>query len=160
MNALRDNLAPSSMALGLFWTQGLYFLITGVWPIVSVQSFQLVTGPKSDHLIVDSPTDADHWMLFTISALIIAISIAILAAAWRRRLPLEICLLGIARPGPKPSITHGGLLPRSRSDCRMNSTVAEDILPWAARTSRETAVCSARRPIAISTASTILGPPG
>jgi hypothetical protein len=96
MNALRDNLAPSSMALGLFWTQGLYFLITGVWPIVSVQSFQLVTGPKSDHLIVDSPTDADHWMLFTISALIIAISIAILAAAWRRRLPLEICLLGIA----------------------------------------------------------------
>jgi hypothetical protein len=96
MNALRDNPTPSSMAIGLCWTQGLYFLITGAWPIVSVQSFQLVTGPKSDHLIADSPTDADHWMLFTISALIIAISIALVAAAWRRRLPLEICLLGIA----------------------------------------------------------------
>jgi hypothetical protein len=96
MNALRDNPTPSPMAIGLSWAQGLYFLITGAWPIVSVQSFQLVTGPKSDHLIADSPTDADHWMLFTISALIIAISIALLAAAWRRRLPLEICLLGIA----------------------------------------------------------------
>ena len=29
--------------------QGLYCLITGVWPLVSIDTFQAVTGPKTDH---------------------------------------------------------------------------------------------------------------
>ena len=90
-----DQLArPILAALWLCWAQGLYFLVTGVWPLVSVESFQRVTGPKSDHLIADAPTQADHWMLNTISGLIIAISLVLLTAAWRRRLSLEVGLLG------------------------------------------------------------------
>lgn len=32
--------------------QGVYFLITGVWPILSMRTFLLVTGPKTDLWLV------------------------------------------------------------------------------------------------------------
>lgn len=83
-------------AIGLCWGQGLYFFVTGVWPLVSVGTFQAVTGKKTDHLVAEFPTQADHWMLYTISALILAIAVVILAAAWRRRVSFDIALLGVA----------------------------------------------------------------
>jgi hypothetical protein len=85
----------STLGVTLSWLQGLYFLSTGAWPLVSVDSFQRVTGPKSDHLIADPPTETDHWMLYTISALIIAVSLVILTAAVRRKITFDICLLAI-----------------------------------------------------------------
>jgi hypothetical protein len=85
----------NAVALGLGWAQGLYFLATGVWPIVSTETFQLVTGRKSDHLIADPPTEADHWMLNTIAALIIAIALVILVAARRRRVSFDVALLAL-----------------------------------------------------------------
>jgi hypothetical protein len=90
-----ENAKSSFLAVALCWAQGLYFLVTGAWPLVSVRSFQAVTGQKSDHLIADPPTEADHWMLNTISALIIVISVVILSGAWRRRVSFEVSLLGI-----------------------------------------------------------------
>jgi hypothetical protein len=75
--------------------QGLYYAATGVWPLLSVETFQLVTGRKSDHLIATPPTEADHWMLFTISVLILAISLVILHAAWRRHVTSDVTLLGV-----------------------------------------------------------------
>jgi hypothetical protein len=85
---------PTRAALWLCWAQGLYYLVTGVWPLISVESFQRVTGAKSDHLIAASPTEADHWMLNTISGLIVAISLVLLVAAWRQRPLAEVGLLG------------------------------------------------------------------
>lgn len=32
--------------------QGIYFLVTGVWPIISMKTFLLVTGPKTDLWLV------------------------------------------------------------------------------------------------------------
>jgi hypothetical protein len=32
--------------------QGIYFLLTGVWPLVSMRSFEAVTGPKVDRWLV------------------------------------------------------------------------------------------------------------
>jgi hypothetical protein len=93
---MSDKRYSSRLAVALCWVQGLYFFATGAWPILSVRTFQAVTGKKSDHLIAEPPTEADHWMLFTISGLIIAISIAILAAAWRRWASADTALLGIA----------------------------------------------------------------
>jgi hypothetical protein len=92
---MADNTKSSFLAVALCWAQGLYFLLTGVWPLVSVETFQSVTGRKSDHLIADPPTEADHWMLNTISALIIVISVVILTAAWRRRVSFDVSFLGI-----------------------------------------------------------------
>jgi hypothetical protein len=72
----------------------MYFLVTGVWPIVSVKTFEMVTGKKTDHLVTGR--EGDHWMLNTISALIIAIAIVLLTAAWRRRITIDAALLAIA----------------------------------------------------------------
>ena len=32
--------------------QGVYFLLTGVWPLVSMRTFEAVTGPKVDRWLV------------------------------------------------------------------------------------------------------------
>jgi hypothetical protein len=84
----------SRLAVGVCWFQGVYFAATGFWPLLSVETFQLVTGRKSDHLIATHPTGADHWMLYTISVLILAISSVILHAAWRRHVTSDVTLLG------------------------------------------------------------------
>ena len=81
------------LAPWLLWVQGTYFLFTGLWPIISIRSFQRVTGPKTDHL----PTgrEADHWLVMTVSVLIVAIAAAILSAAIGRRLPVEVVVLAM-----------------------------------------------------------------
>lgn len=80
----------------LCWVQGAYYLATGVWPLVSIDTFQLVTGPKTDHL----PTgrEADHWLVNTVAVLVIAIGLALLTAALRRP-SLEIVVLAVASAG-------------------------------------------------------------
>jgi hypothetical protein len=79
---------------GLCWFQGAYYFVTGMWPIVNMHSFKLVTGAKTDNL----PTglEADHWLVTTVSVLITAIAITLLASAWRKTQTLEIGVLAIS----------------------------------------------------------------
>jgi len=37
--------------------QGVYYLLTGLWPLVSIETFQMVTGPKTDHLVTGRESD-------------------------------------------------------------------------------------------------------
>jgi hypothetical protein len=91
----RPGAERSSMGVtGLLWVQGLYYLATGVWPLISIETFQMVTGPKTDHLVTGR--EADHWLVMTVGVLITAIAIPLLVAAWRRRNPPEIMVLAIA----------------------------------------------------------------
>jgi hypothetical protein len=76
------------------WIQGTYFLLTGVWPLVSIETFQFVTGRKTDHLVTGR--EADHWLVNTVAVLVIAIGIPLLFSAWRGRFSMEILILGIA----------------------------------------------------------------
>lgn len=41
-----------SLEGALTLTQGAYFTITGLWPLFSIRTFQLVTGPKTDKWLV------------------------------------------------------------------------------------------------------------
>jgi hypothetical protein len=50
--------------------QGLYFFITGVWPLVSMRTFLLVTGPKTD-----------LWLVKTVGVILAVIG-AVLLFAW------------------------------------------------------------------------------
>ncbi len=74
--------------------QGLYYFVTGVWPLVSIETFQMVTGRKTDHLVTGRETD--HWLVMTVAVLIVAIAVPLLLAAWRRSEPLEIAVLAVA----------------------------------------------------------------
>lgn len=53
------------MALGLARAQGTYYVVSGVWPLVSMRSFEAVLGPK-----------VDRWLVKTVSGLLLSIGIA------------------------------------------------------------------------------------
>ena len=64
--------------------QGLYFLLTGVWPIVHMRSFLAVTGPK-----------VDLWLVKTVGALVAVVGAVLLVAALCGRVTPEAIALGI-----------------------------------------------------------------
>jgi hypothetical protein len=61
-----------------------YFVVTGIWSIVGINSFQKITGPK-----------VDTWLVKTVGALVIAIGAVLGMAAWRRNGQPEIPALAI-----------------------------------------------------------------
>jgi hypothetical protein len=65
--------------------QAAYFLLTGLWPILNVDSYQAVTGNKFD-----------LWLVYTVGALVSTIGTTLLFAGLNRRLTTEIALLAMA----------------------------------------------------------------
>ena len=64
--------------------QGLYFAFTGLWSILDLFTFQLVTGPK-----------VDLWLVKTVGVLVTMIGAALFLAGMRQRLTFEIALLAV-----------------------------------------------------------------
>jgi hypothetical protein len=93
MNA--EQTAPTSSGVRvLLWIQGLYYLLTGIWPLLSIESFQRVTGRKTDHLVTGR--ESDHWLVMTVAILITATALSLLCAAWRRRASPETAMLAVS----------------------------------------------------------------
>jgi hypothetical protein len=63
--------------------QGAYFLATGIWPLVHIDSFLAVTGPKTD-----------LWLVQTVGALIAVVGAALVLAAVSGRVSWEVLVLG------------------------------------------------------------------
>ena len=63
---------------------GFFFVVTGLWPVVSLDTFEAVSGPKTD-----------HWLVITVGLLIAIIGAALLLAAVRRSVGPEMFVLGI-----------------------------------------------------------------
>lgn len=83
-----------SVTSGIRWlliTQGFYFALLGVWPIIDIRSFQMVTGPKTDHLVTGN--ENDHWLVLSVEALITVIGVTLLVAAYRRHYCLELAVV-------------------------------------------------------------------
>jgi uncharacterized membrane protein YjjB (DUF3815 family) len=72
--------------------QGFYFLLTGVWPLVSIRTFQLVTGFKTDN---HTGRAGDHWLVMTVGVLVTAIALTLLFAAWRRDVRVQTVVLAV-----------------------------------------------------------------
>lgn len=83
----------SSLTIGLCWVQGSYWLVTAVWPLISIKSFQAVTGPKTDHLVTGR--EADHWLVNTVGMLILADAIVFLSAAIRKQVSVDVATLAV-----------------------------------------------------------------
>lgn len=66
------------------WAQGLYTLITAVWPIVDIQSFMQVSGYKTD-----------IWLVKTVAALLVAISAGLLGATRAEQYNIPIIVLAL-----------------------------------------------------------------
>jgi hypothetical protein len=72
----------------LAWIQGVFYLLTGVWPLVSMATFVAVTGPK-----------VDLWLVETVGVLVAVIGAVLLLGAWRARVGPELVLLAVGSAG-------------------------------------------------------------
>ncbi len=64
--------------------QGGYYLATGIWPLLNIETFQMVTGPKRD-----------RWLVKTVGVLISVIGGVLLLAGMRGDPTEEVPLLAI-----------------------------------------------------------------
>ena len=65
--------------------QGVYYVLTGFWPIVNMYTFEAVTGPKRD-----------DWLVHTVGVLVIAIGLVLLNAARTAQVTSSVVILAIA----------------------------------------------------------------
>ena len=59
-------------------------MATGLWPLFNIESFQQVTGPKTD-----------LWLVQAFGVLVAVVGVVLLVAAWRGKAPLEIATLAV-----------------------------------------------------------------
>jgi hypothetical protein len=72
----------------LAWLQGVFYLLTGVWPLVGMGTFVAVTGPK-----------VDLWLVVTVGVLVAVIGAVLLLGAFRDRVGPELVLLAVGSAG-------------------------------------------------------------
>jgi len=73
----------SRIARGLVLAQGVYWGVTGVWPILHPRSFEAVIGPRRE-----------RWLVKTMGALVAAVGGTLFLAGARRRVTPGVMLLG------------------------------------------------------------------
>ena len=64
--------------------QALYYLLTGLWPVVHIGSFQTLTGPK-----------AEHWLVRSTGLLLGVIGLTLAVSSRRRPPSPETPVLGV-----------------------------------------------------------------
>jgi hypothetical protein len=75
-----DGWTPEAVAMA----QGLLYVLTGLWPLVSMGTFLKVTGPKTD-----------LWLVKTVGAVVLVVGAALLLAGLRRSVSPEIALVAV-----------------------------------------------------------------
>jgi hypothetical protein len=64
--------------------QGAYYFVTGLWSLVHIESFQKVTGRKTD-----------LWLVKTVGALLVVIGSGLLFAAWTLRIDPALAVIAM-----------------------------------------------------------------
>jgi hypothetical protein len=67
----------------LVCSQSVYTFVTGLWPLVDIDSFIFVTGPKTD-----------IWLVKTVGALLLPVAVTLFSFTFSRRNLLPSFLLG------------------------------------------------------------------
>src|SRR5688572_24744206 len=61
--------------------QGLYYLLTALWPLIDIDSFMDVSGPKTD-----------VWLVKTVSVLLLCISVFLISAGIHKRFNVSVAV--------------------------------------------------------------------
>lgn len=70
---IEKKLTQSKMVTALFFIQGIYYLMTGIWPVLDIESFIAVTGPK-----------IDIWLVKTVGMLVFIIGAGFILTSLQR----------------------------------------------------------------------------
>ena len=97
--------------------QGAYFLATGIWPLISIDTFQKVTGPKTD-----------LWLVRTVGILVGVVGAVLLGAGIRGRHTFEIASLAVGCSAGLTLIDVVYVLNRTISRIYLVDAVAEVLL--------------------------------
>jgi len=73
-----------SLLVMVCWVQAIYFLATGVWPLVSIGTFMAVTGPKRD-----------VWLVRTVGVIVAVVGGVLAMAAGRGAISAEVATLAV-----------------------------------------------------------------
>jgi len=84
MKTERGQTAEHGLWRYVAFAQAAYYLVTGIWPLVSIGTFQKVTGPKTD-----------LWLVKTVGVIVAVIGGVIGSAALRQNKSAEIPMLAI-----------------------------------------------------------------
>ena len=64
--------------------QGIYFFVTGIWPLISMRTFLMVTGPKTD-----------LWLVKTVGVILAVIGIVLIVAQVNAEINTSLIILAI-----------------------------------------------------------------
>jgi len=101
----------------LLGVQALYFVVTGVWPIVHGRSFEKVTGPKPE-----------MWLVRTVGALVAVIGGTLGLAALRREPPPEVTALAVGSAASLAAVDAIYVARRHIAPIYLLDAVAEAVL--------------------------------
>jgi len=68
----------------LIWIQATYTLLTALWPLIDIETFMAVTGPKTD-----------VWLVKTVGALLIPVALCLYAHLRDNNVRLSALVLGM-----------------------------------------------------------------
>lgn len=74
----------TALAIWVGASQALYYILTGLWPLVSMPTFLRVSGPKTD-----------LWLVQIVAALVLLIGIVIALATLRQNQSPEVIVLAM-----------------------------------------------------------------
>lgn len=94
--------------------QGLYYIITGLWPLLHMPSFLRITGPKTD-----------LWLVRTVAILVTIIGATLALAGVRRTGGLEIPFLALGSAAGLTGIEVTSVARRRISPIYLGDTLAE-----------------------------------
>ncbi len=78
-----QGILSDNAVLRLAEAQGVFYLVTGIWPLVSMRTFEALTGPKKE-----------PWLVKTAGLLIAVVGGTLVTSARRGRIPPEVAMLG------------------------------------------------------------------
>ena len=91
-----------NVATALGYGQGLYYLVTGIWPLLSMRTFEAVTGPK-----------ADKWLVKTVGVLVGVVGAVLMLSARRRHVAPEPALLAAGSAAYVAAVANNAATPAS-----------------------------------------------
>lgn len=112
------------MSNDVAFVQGAYFLVTGVWPLVSIGTFQEVTGRKTD-----------IWLVKTVGVVLAAIGAALVIAGVHEDFTPAIILLAVGSALVLACIDIVYVMKRVIAPVYLGDAVIQTVLIawWAAR---------------------------
>jgi energy-converting hydrogenase Eha subunit E len=99
--------------------QGIYFFVTGIWPLISLNTFMKITGPKTD-----------IWLVKTVGCILAAIGVTLIFAYTRSEVNASIALMAMGSAAVLALIEFNYVIKRVISPVYLLDAFAEIIIAW------------------------------